>query len=240
MKNYLETLSHLPALPIQQVLDIVLQISRDYRLDPGIELPEISVYLSDGQCHRGYLLPGGEEAGSPNLALLSKQPGENMDICYFSKALITSLVVHEIPRFAHYFPLGAIAIPPQYTAPSLAELSHTITKMTKQYREAQGIDITLKADLEYYGDTEDTPRYFLGQALNALHRALLRYWQDDKAAKIFREKIKKVRLLTATDKAVHREEEELQIAQNLFTTPVLYFTSDELISHFQELFLLPE
>ncbi len=103
------TIRDLPAIPVSELLEVLLERSRQQRKDPNLKIPRVTLGISDGSRLEGRLVDGvlSDNINRRSSCLLVKLDDPS-DLAYVEPSVVTWIVVHQSSDYLELLAAGKI------------------------------------------------------------------------------------------------------------------------------------
>jgi hypothetical protein len=134
----------LPAIPVWELLEVLLERSRQHRKDPGVKIPKVTVGLSDGSRLVGHLVDADLKGDrKSNCVLIQLEDAE--DLAYMQPSMVSWVVVHQSSGFLEQLAAGRIDSIRFIDPPGMTQLERNLKDLSAKLTGSipGGLEVTV-------------------------------------------------------------------------------------------------
>jgi len=177
MTTYKVSTLDLPAIPVLELLEVLLKRSQQRRKDPSIAIPRVTVGLFDGTRLVGHLVDAvlNQDRGS-NCVLIQLEDVE--DLAYLEPSTVSWVMVHQSSMFLEQLGAGRIDSVRFIDPPSRVQLERNLKDLSEKL--GSGISGSLEVTVDWSSIDKDNRRQTaaLSEVLVFLDRTLTKLTAD--------------------------------------------------------------
>jgi hypothetical protein len=204
------SMQDLPAIPISELLEVLLERSQQRRKDPALKIPKVTFGLSDGSRLVGHLVDAVLNRDGGSCCVLV-QLEDVEDLAYLAPSMVNWVVVHQSSGFLEQLGAGRIDSIRFLDPPSRLQLERSLKDLSAKLTGSipGGLEITV--DWNGVGKENRRQMAALSEILVFLDRTLTDLTVDEFAKEEIGKSIRSVRIAGNPVKGITLQDAVLRI-----------------------------